>query len=308
MSTTFAPTELTAPAARGPLRLAVALLVAITVTILWGALTTSTGSGMAYADWPLSDGQVMPESSYTQLPHFFEHFHRLFASSVGLIALTLWLWLWRSGAPRRATLTAFAGGCLVLVQGLVGGTGVLLNLPAVTSVTHGTLAQLTLATFGWLVYLLSDRYRRTEPARDVAPGAGRKLALFAVVVLVAQTVVGAIARHTNSSHALWTHVGNALVVFLVAAVATAFAVGKLRDTPGVRGLSQTIVGLLILQIALGFVALAIRNEAGKTPENVDRLGAATTISFHVLLGALLTVLMAALAAHVFRATRRPGTP
>ena len=97
-------------------------------------------------------------------------------------------------------------------------------------------------------------------------------------------------------------------MFLVAAIATAFAVGKLRDTPGVRGLSQTIVGLLILQIALGFVALAIRNEAGKTPENVDRLGAATTISFHVLLGALLTVLMAALAAHVFRATRRPGTP
>ena len=67
MSTTFAPTELTAPAARGPLRLAVALLVAITVTILWGALTTSTGSGMAYADWPLSDGQVMPESSYCLL-------------------------------------------------------------------------------------------------------------------------------------------------------------------------------------------------------------------------------------------------
>ena len=39
---------------------------------------------------------------------------------------------------------------------------------------------------------------------------------------------------------------------------------------------------------------------------MDRLGAATTISFHVLIGALLTVLIAALAAHVFRATRRPG--
>ncbi len=307
MSTIPAHPELTVTPTRGPFRLAVAMLSVTTVTILWGALTTSTGSGMAYADWPLSDGQLMPESSYTQLPHFFEHFHRLFASSAGLIALGLWIWLaWSGRADRRATRTAFLGGCLVLTQGVIGGTGVLLNLPAVTSVTHGTLAQLTLATFGWLTYQLSDRCRDTEIARDVAPGAGRKLVLFALAVVVAQTVVGAVARHTNSGHALWTHVGNAFVVFLVITVATAFAVGKLSKTRGVKGLSQAIVGLLILQIVLGFVALAIRNDAGKAPENVDRLGAATTISFHVLIGALLTVLIAALAAHVFRATRRPG--
>ena len=78
-----------------------------TVPILWGALTTSTGSGMAYADWPFSDGELMPESSYTQLPHFLEHFHRVFASGTGLVALALWIWLAVSGrADRRATWTA----------------------------------------------------------------------------------------------------------------------------------------------------------------------------------------------------------
>ncbi|MEC9047150.1 MAG: COX15/CtaA family protein [Planctomycetota bacterium] len=306
MSTTFLQPDPAALTTRGPFRLAIALLCVATVTILWGALTTSTGSGMAYADWPLSDSQLMPESSYTQLPHFLEHFHRVFASGTGLVALSLWIWLAVSGrADRRATRTAFLGGCLVLLQGVVGGTGVLLNLPAVTSVTHGTLAQLTLATFGWLTYQLSSRYQATEVARDVAPGTGRKLVLFALVIVVFQTVIGAVARHTNNSHALWTHVGHAFVVFLVIAIATAFATGKLSRTRGVKGLSQTIIGLLVLQIVLGFVALAIRNEAGKSPENVDRLGAAITISFHVLLGALLTVLIAALAAHVFRATRRP---
>jgi hypothetical protein len=94
-------------------------------------------------------------------------------------------------------------------------------------------------------------------------------------------------------------------VFLVGSIATAFAIGKLADTPGIRGLSRAIVLLLIVQIALGFVALAIRNTAGKTPENVANFGTATVISVHVLLGALLTVLMASLAAHVFRATRSP---
>ena len=305
----------TAPAAlsplsgsrRGPFRLCLALLATAAVTVLKGALTTSTGSGMAYPDWPLSDGQVMPASSYTTLPGFFEHFHRVAASATGLLALALALWLHfgRIGAL-RARATAWIGGCLVLTQGVVGGLGVLKNLPAITSVTHGTLAQLTFATFAWLAYQLSDRYRATAPVTTAPPGSGRALALVALVLLVAQTVVGAVARHTNSPHALWTHVGNALVVFLVATIATAFAVGRLGEAPGIKGLSRAIIGLMIAQIALGFVALAVRNPDGKRPENVEQLGAATVISIHVLIGALLTVLVATLAAHVFRATRRPG--
>jgi|694.fasta_scaffold72930_2 heme A synthase len=292
---------------RGPFRLCLALLATAAVTVLKGALTTSTGSGMAYPDWPLSDGQVMPASSYTTLPGFFEHFHRVAASATGLLALGLALWLHfgRLGSP-RARATAWVGGCLVLTQGVVGGLGVLKNLPAITSVTHGTLAQLTFATFAWLAYQLSDRYRATAPVASVPPGSGRVLALFALGMLVAQTVVGAVARHTNSPHALWTHVGNALVVFLVATIATAFAIGRLGEAPGIKGLSRAIISLMIVQIALGFVALAVRNPDGKRPENVEQLGAATVISIHVLIGALLTVLVATLAAHVFRATRRPG--
>jgi heme A synthase len=95
-------------------------------------------------------------------------------------------------------------------------------------------------------------------------------------------------------------------VFLVATIATAFAIGRLGEAPGIKGLSRAIISLMIVQIALGFVALAVRNPDGKRPENVEQLGAATVISIHVLIGALLTVLVATLAAHVFRATRRPG--
>lgn len=296
-----------AASTRGPLRLSLVLLVLTTITIVKGAMTTSTGSGLAYPDYPLSDGQLMPESSYTTLPGFLEHFHRLFAASAGLVALAIALWLHfgRLGEP-LARRTAWCGGCLILAQGLFGGFGVLLQLPAVTSITHATLAQLTLATFAWLAYQLSERHRTTLPVRDVPPGSGRSLMLFALLALVVQTVIGAFARHTNSPHAIWTHVGNSLVVFLVAAIATAFAVGRLGAVPGIRGLARTIVLLLIAQIALGFVALAVRNERGKTPENVENLGAAVVISVHVVLGALLTMLVAALAAHVFRATRTPA--
>lgn len=289
---------------RGPRRLAVALLVVTTITILKGAMTTSTGSGLAFLDWPLSDGQLMPERSYRTLPGFFEHFHRMFGALAGLLSLSLTVWLWRIAPGTAACRTAIGGLALIVTQGVVGGVGVLKSLPAVTSVTHGTLAQVTLATFAWLTYQLSERYRITRPVTTVPAGGGRKLALFAVAILVVQTVVGALARHTNSPHALWTHVGNAMVVFLVAAIATAYAVGRLGETPGIKGLARAVISLLIVQVCLGFVALVIRNAAGKTPENVANLGTALVISVHVLIGALLTMLVGALAAHVFRATRR----
>jgi hypothetical protein len=304
MSTAAAlPADDRAPG-RGPFRLAIVILVFATITIVKGAMTTSTGSGLAYPDYPLSDGQLMPESSYTTVAGFLEHFHRLWAATTGLLSLGLALWLsygrFGDAAVRR---TAWGGGFLLLTQALFGGVGVQLKLPTFTSVTHATLAQLTLATFAWLAYQLSDRYRRTLPLTTVPPGTGRRLAAFALLLLVVQTVVGALARHTNSPHALWTHVGNAFVVFVITTIATAFAVGRLSAAPGVPGLARTIVGLMMVQIALGFWVLGVRNPAGKTPENVQQLGTAAIVSTHVVIGALLTVLMATLWAHVHRATR-----
>lgn len=296
-----------ADALRGPSRLALLALGFATLTILLGAMTTSTGSGLAYPDFPLSDGQLMPEKSYTTIPGFLEHFHRIAAATTGLLTLGLALWLQFGRLPATtARGTAWFCGCLTLTQGLVGGTGVLKGLPAWSSVTHGTLAQLTLATLAWISYQLSPRYRATPIVTAVAPGSGRKLAMVALIGLVAQTVLGALARHTNSPQALWTHVSNAFVVFLLAAIASAFAVGRLGETPGVKAHSRWLLILLLVQVVLGFVALVVRNPEGKTQENVENLGAAFFISLHVLVGALLTTLIASLAAHVFRATRSPA--
>jgi heme A synthase len=294
---------------RGPFCLASAMLVVTTLTILQGAMTTSTGSGMAFVDWPRSDGQLMPERSYTTLPGFFEHFHRLLGALAGFLSLALvvWLHLARLGSA-SVRRTAWLALLLIVVQGVIGGVGVLKKLPVVTSVSHGILAQLTLAMFACLAYQLSERHHRTAPLPNVAPGTGRRITVVAVVMLVLQAVIGGIARHSNNQHALWTHAGNSLVVFLVVVIATAFAVGRLGEAPGIKSVARQLTTLLIVQLALGFLALLVRNDAGKTPENVANLGTAALISAHVLIGALLTVLAAMLAAHVFRATRRPDAP
>src|SRR5262245_6379105 len=95
---------MTAPVApAASYRLAVALVIVTIVVIAKGAMVTSTGSGMAYTTWPLSAGEVMPESSLTTLPGFLEHFHRIAGALAGLLALALTvLALPRAGA--RAAL------------------------------------------------------------------------------------------------------------------------------------------------------------------------------------------------------------
>ncbi|GAB4144324.1 MAG: hypothetical protein Fur0037_12080 [Planctomycetota bacterium] len=277
-------------------------MVALTVLgIAMGAMVTSTGSGMAFLDWPLSDGQWMPERSLTTLPGFLEHFHRLIFATVGLLMLLLAI---RVGARERTRnplrRLCLLGLGLVVVQGVFGGVGVLLGTPAATSVTHGVLAQLTLATFAWITAEMTPSWSRIQPIGSAAPGTGRRICAVAFGLILAQTTLGAIARHSGDAVALWSHVGNALIVFVVLVIAAAVATGRLGDVTAVRSTGRWMLGLLVAQVLLGFIALLVRT--GKHPENVNHLWRASLISAHVFLGALLTLVTALLAIAVRRAT------
>src|SRR5689334_15853122 len=103
-----------------------------------GALVTSTGSGLAVPDWPLSFGQIFPPMKGGV---FFEHGHRMIAASVGLLTTALAFLLWRfETRPSVRKLGLIAAG-LVVVQGLFGGMTVLLRLPVAVSVAHACIAQ-----------------------------------------------------------------------------------------------------------------------------------------------------------------------
>src|SRR5437763_17043039 len=52
--------------------------------IFAGAMVTSTGSGLAVPDWPLSYGMVMPPMIGGI---FYEHGHRMIAATVGLLTV-----------------------------------------------------------------------------------------------------------------------------------------------------------------------------------------------------------------------------
>src|SRR5437867_13321759 len=100
-------------------RLAV-LTAAATLGLLFvGGLVTSTGSGLAVPDWPLSFGRVFPPMEGGVL---FEHGHRLVAATTGL--LTIGLAAWFALRERRVWARRLAGGAdLEGGRGALGGGG-----------------------------------------------------------------------------------------------------------------------------------------------------------------------------------------
>src|SRR5262245_63750287 len=91
-------------------RFAVITAGATLCLIFVGALVTSTGSGLAVPDWPLSFGRVFPPMVGGVL---FEHGHRMVAAFVGLLTVTLVVLL--SHREPRAWVRWLARGALLVI-------------------------------------------------------------------------------------------------------------------------------------------------------------------------------------------------
>ena len=61
--------------------------------VVAGGLVTSNDAGLSVPDWPLSYGKLMPKM---EGGIFFEHSHRMVATTVGLLTIILAIWLSRA--------------------------------------------------------------------------------------------------------------------------------------------------------------------------------------------------------------------
>ena len=174
-------------------------LVAVSTLFLIfvGAMVTSTGSGLAVPDWPLSYGMLMPPMVGGI---FYEHGHRMVAATVGLLTVIQAIWLQR---PERKRFVRILGWCAVgavIAQGLLGGLTVLLLLPPAVSIAHASLAEIFFCTNVSIALFTSRWFAsvRSMPKGD-APIAG-STALVALVF--AQILVGALMRHLHAGLAI----------------------------------------------------------------------------------------------------------
>lgn len=186
-------------------RFAVLLAICTLGLIVAGAMVTSTGSGLAVPDWPNTYGHNMftfPPSKWVG-GIFYEHVHRLIASTIGFLTIILALWLHKREPRRWLRKLGWFALALVIIQGALGGLTVLTLLPAPVSVLHGCTAQ-TFFCITIAIAVFTSKSWILSPPRIEAIGrpALPQLAILLTAVVFVQLVLGAVMRHTESGLAI----------------------------------------------------------------------------------------------------------
>ena len=81
-------------------------------------------AGMAFLDWPLSNGSLNPEDWIGQADMRAEHGHRLLGMIVGLLSLCLLVWTWLREERAWLRMLARVLVLVVVLQGVLGGARV----------------------------------------------------------------------------------------------------------------------------------------------------------------------------------------
>lgn len=278
------------------------LVAAFTLFLLVaGALVTSNAAGLSVPDWPLSYGKLMPEMTGGI---FYEHGHRMIATTTGLLTIILVVWLWRSERRRWLRWLGVAALGAVVLQGVLGGLTVLFLLPKPVSIGHACLAQLFFSTMVSIALFTSPSWRRRA---QIVPDAGwpsvRALAAACPIIVLVQLALGAAYRH--QALGLVPHVIGAMVVtgmILFAGGTVLVHYGSHRE---LRRWAITLVVITFLQVFAGIGAYMSR-VATETAVQPMPVMVWFTVA-HVVMGALTLAASVVLAIQVLRNVRRLET-
>ena len=220
--------------------------------LIAGGLVTSTDSGLAVPDWPLSYGTLLPPMVGGIR---FEHTHRLMAGLVALMIAIFAAWLWRRESRRWVRRLGAAAVLAVLTQAVLGGLTVLLVLPAPISIAHACLGPLVFCLTVLLALVVSPRWAARRAPRD--DGAVGRPAVWTTATLLVQLVLGAVLRHTGRALILHLMGGAAVVMMTGWLVRRAFRLRR-QEPVAYRGALALALGVFG-QLALGALALRHRD-------------------------------------------------
>lgn len=267
-----------------------------------GALVTSNDAGLSVPDWPTSFGSLY------KIPPMvggvkFEHGHRMFAEFIGLLTIILAIWTQKVDERRWMRQLAWAALGTVVLQGVLGGITVLRFLPWTISTAHATLGQAFLCIAIILAVASSKTWMRNETPfveRNESPSTPTLTAVAAVCILI-QLILGAAFRHYGMR--LLPHIIGAGVVTVVLCWTIVRVLTRYGSVPQLRRPAQVLLGLLLGQLALGFLAYLSRVQWGHDALAPGSSVVVSTVS-HVAGGALVlgtTVVLAMQARRMIRA-------
>jgi heme a synthase len=126
-------------------RVAIGVAVLVYAQILLGAVVRHTGSGLAFADFPLSGGRIVPAFPHPSMAIQFAH--RVGAILVLLaFAGLLWTTLRERGASRRVRRLSIHAAGVALIQIALGAASVWTRLTPGVTILHVVCGALLLAS------------------------------------------------------------------------------------------------------------------------------------------------------------------
>jgi cytochrome c oxidase assembly protein subunit 15 len=268
------------------------------VVITAGALVTSNDAGLSVPDWPTSFGYLVKVPTFSGGIRY-EWTHRMLAGS--LVSLTLAIAAWTLLVERRRWLRWLAVGafCTVVVQAVLGGLTVLLFQPPAVSTAHAAVAQTFFSIAVVIAVFTAQRW--VEEAPRIECDSRRPslftLTLLSIFVLYVQLILGGMFRHHGMSW--WPHAANAVIVAFVLTWTAIRALSVYSHIEAVKKPAIMLLGLLIAQLCLGFLAFLTRVAWGHDAVQPELPMVVSTVA-HVAVGALLLATAVVLAIQVWR--------
>ena len=297
-------------------RLAQATLCVAYLGVILGGVVTSTESGRVDKNWPSFDGNLLPSPSgmLANPGLLVEHGHRLMMGSVGVLAALACLAALKKERRLWVKEFSFVVVLLVLPPAILGGLTVWYKLPPILSVLHVGMAMLFISAATILAVVTSPGWTG-EKTRLKLSKAGPicSLALFAVLSIYVQIVLGAVPRHATldpggGGEALQT-IGDLAHIIWAFAVFTGIVLlaGKVLSLSKADRILHPSLGLLLLlflQVFLGFATFIYQTPPSLVVDEAQGLVKTGTFevlaSTHQAIGVLILILAVVVCARVYR--------
>ncbi len=273
-----------------------------------GAVVTTLKAGMAFGDWPSSDGFNMlayPWLSSTR-DQFVEHGHRLSGLTIGLLSIALAIFAWSLPCGRAAKWLATGIFATVFVQGMLGGARVLLDKETLALV-HGDFAAVVFSLMAVFVLVTSCGWELRENLSSSVQGrSALNLAVVTLVLIAVQYFLGGVLRHLKLGWAWSLHPWFALAPLAAVVVFTLIA-----SRTGSAMIQRCAAVLILLLVSQGLLGLATWYVRYGVPSwgivaQQDSLAQVVVCSLHKVVGML--TLMASVLSVVCVSSVLPVTP
>ncbi len=267
------------------------------VLLIAGALVTSNDAGLSIPDWPTSFGSFTIPPLHGGIR--FEWTHRAIAGSIVILTIAIAAWTWLVERRRWMKWLGIAALGTVITQAILGGLTVLLFQPPWVSSAHAAVGQTFFCIAVAIAMFTGRRWVEEVPQieLDQRHPSLVTLTLLSIFVLYVQLILGAMFRHHGMSW--WPHALNAPLVAVVLTWTAVRALSVYSKIEAVRRPAITLLGLLIAQLCLGFLAFMTRVAWGRDAVQPEFPMVISTVS-HVAVGALLLATAVILAIQVWR--------